>query len=287
MRRMDAQPANPDQLLARLAAAQHGVATTEQLENIGVTRNSVRRRVSSGTLHRLHRGVYAVGHLSIGFEGHWMAAVLASGEGAVLSHRSAAELWAILPRAQGPIHVTVPASSGRRSRRGLIIHRSRTLAPELTAFNAGVRVTTAARTLADLRPALDPELHDRATRKAIDLGLISRSDVNSDTALTGSPLERKFLALCRRHRLPPPVVNARIGRYEVDFLWPEQRLIVETDGFEFHGFREAFERDREKDAYLQARGYRVLRTTDRQVRRDPRKVAKSVRRMLGSAVAAP
>jgi very-short-patch-repair endonuclease len=111
--------------------------------------------------------------------------------------------------------------------------------------------------------------------------------VDSDTALTRSTLERRFLALCRRHRLPQPVVNARIGRYEVDFLWREHHLVVETDGFEHHGTRDAFERDRARDADLQARGYRVLRITHRQVQSQPRKVAKSVRRMLGSALAAP
>jgi very-short-patch-repair endonuclease len=221
-----------------------------------------------------------VGHAAISFEGRCLAAVLALGEGAGLSHRSAAELWGILPRAIGPTHVTLPSDAGREQREGLIIHRSRTLAPELTAFNAGVRVTTPARTLADLRPGLDPELHDRATRKALDLGLISRSEIKSDTALTRSQLERRFLALCRRHRLPKPVVNARVGRYEVDFLWPEVRVVVEADSFEFHGSREAFERDRVKDAYLQARGYRVMRVTHRQLRDEPRSVAGRVRRLL-------
>lgn len=186
-----------------------------------------------------------------------------------------------MPRAQGPIHVTVPSSGGLTKRKGLIVHRSRTLAPEQTSFNAGVRVTIPRRTLADLRPASDADLHDRATRKALDLGLISRAEVESDNALTRSELEKRFLALCRRHRLPQPLVNARIGRYEVDFLWPEHRVIVETDGFEHHGTREAFERDRAKDARLQARGYRVLRVTHRQLRDSPRQVAESIRRLLG------
>jgi very-short-patch-repair endonuclease len=219
------------------------------------------------------------------FEGRCLAAVLACGENAVLSHRSAAELWGFMPRAKGPVHVTVPASSGRRSRPGIIVHRSRHLAPEHSAFHAGVRVTTPRRTLADLRPALDRDLRDRATRKALDLGLISRRDVERETALTRSELERSFLALCRRHRLPKPLVNARIGPYEVDFLWPEQRLVVETDGFEHHGTREAFEQDRARDADLQARGYRVLRTTHRQIRDEARRVADRVRRLLTAPAA--
>lgn len=279
---MRRKSANPDALVARWAAKRHGVVTTGALLAAGLTEAGIRRRVSSGRLHRLHRGVYAVGHPAVPFEGRCLAAVLALGEGAVLSHRSAAELWGFMPRAKGPIHVSVPGHGGRRQRQGLIVHRSRTLAPELTAFKAAVRITTPQRTLADLRPALSPELHDRATRKAIDLGLISRRDAGSDTALTRSHLEREFLALCRRHRLPQPLVNARIGRFEVDFLWPEHRLVVETDGFEHHGDRDAFERDRARDADLQARGYRVLRVTHCQLRHEPRKVAGRIRRLLDS-----
>jgi very-short-patch-repair endonuclease len=188
---------------------------------------------------------------------------------------------------EGPIHVTVPGDSSRKRRAGLIIHRSRTLTPELTAFKTRVRITTPARTLAGLRPGLDAELHDRATRRALDLGLISRASVHRDTALARSRLERRFLALCRRHGLPKPVVNARIGRYEVDFLRREPRVVVEADSFEFHGTREAFERDRAKDADLQARGYRVLRITHRQLLESPRKVARLVKGLLGAALPAP
>jgi very-short-patch-repair endonuclease len=115
---------------------------------------------------------------------------------------------------------------------------------------------------------------------ALDLNLISRSATVPDTALTRSELEKRFLRFCRRHRLPQPAVNARVGRYEVDFLWRQQRVVVETDGFEHHGTRDAFERDRARDADLQARGYRVLRITHRQLRDDGRQVALRVRRLL-------
>ncbi|MBM3666947.1 MAG: DUF559 domain-containing protein [Actinobacteria bacterium] len=284
---MRRKPANPDALVAKWVAERHGVITTAALLEAGLTEPGIRRRVSAGRLHRLHRGVYAVGHAAISFEGRCLAAVLALGGGAVLSHRSAAELWGFMPRAEGPIHVTVPSSRGSRSRPGIIVHRSRHLDSSCTAFNAGVRLTIPQRTLADLRPGLDRELHDRATRKALDLGLISRRDAGSETALTRSKLERGFLALCRRHRLPKPRVNARAGPYEVDFLWPEQRVIVEADGFEFHRSREAFERDRARDAELQARGYRVVRVTHRQLRESPRKVARSVKHLLGAALPAP
>jgi predicted transcriptional regulator of viral defense system len=195
--------ANPDAEMARLASRQHGLVTAGQLvEAAGLDTAAIRRRVLAGRLHRLHRGVYAVGHSAVPFEGRCAAAVLALGEGAVLSHRSAAELWGMVPRAKGPIHVTLPANGGRKSRDGLIIHRSRTLGPGSIAFTAGVRVTTASRTLADLRRGLGNELHQRATRRAIDLGLITRATAGSDAALTRSELERMFLRLVRRHRFP-------------------------------------------------------------------------------------
>ena len=187
-----------------------------------------------------------------------------------------------MPRATGPIHVTLPSDAGRKWRKGLIIHRSRTLGPETTAFIAGVRATTAARTLADLRPGLGQDLHDRATRRALDLGLISRDPAISDTALTRSELERAFLRLLRRHRLPQPAVNVRVGRHEVDFLWRKRRVVVETDGFQHHGSREAFERDRARDAELQSRGYRVLRVTHRQLRDSCGEVARVLRELLRS-----
>ncbi|MCC6418244.1 MAG: type IV toxin-antitoxin system AbiEi family antitoxin domain-containing protein [Gemmataceae bacterium] len=158
--------------MAGVAARQHGVVTTSQLAGIGIGEDSIRRRVAAGGLHRLHRGVYAVGHPAVPFEGRCLAAVLAldpnatgtapadtvpgaaSGAApagtsartaapvAALSHRSAAELWGLMPRAKGPIHVTVATGAGRRQRKGLIVHRSRTLTPGQTALNEGVRVTT-------------------------------------------------------------------------------------------------------------------------------------------------
>jgi predicted transcriptional regulator of viral defense system len=133
---MRGKPANPDPEVADLAASQHGVVTTAQLVAAGIDRAGIRRRVSAGRLHGLHRGVYAVGHSAISFEGRCLAAVLALRDGAVLSHRSAAEMWGMMPRAKGPIHVTVPGDSGRKRRAGLIIHRSRTLTPDQTAFQS-------------------------------------------------------------------------------------------------------------------------------------------------------
>ncbi len=265
---MRSKGANPDAGVALLAARQHGVVTTHQLAGLGLDRAAIRRRVVAGRLHGLHRGVYAVGHAALAFEGRCLAAVLAvdptavSGdrgakhpEGAVLSHRSAAELWGFMQRAIGPIHVTSMADGGRKKRQGLIVHRSRTLGPGSTAFIAGVPLTTPSRTLADLRGGLPQDLHQRATRRALDLRLVTAEDLGPTPDLTRSELERAFLALCRRHRLPQPLVNSRVGPYEVDFLWPDECLIVETDGFTYHRSRAAFERDR-----LETQSYRRVAT---------------------------
>ena len=164
-----------------------------------------------------------------------MAAVLAYGEGATLSHRSAAELWACCPHRCGPVDVTVPGHGGRRKRRGIRLHRSPLLTPAVTTIRNGITVTTPARTLADLRRAC-------ATRDELGSGdppgrgrwdCRSASGRRAPTC-TRSELERRFLRLCRRHRLPTPEVNARIGPFIVDFLWRDRALIVETDGYRFH-----------------------------------------------------
>jgi very-short-patch-repair endonuclease len=204
-----------------------------------------------------------------------------SEEGAVISHQSAAELWGFKARSTGPIHVTLPSAGGRRRRKGIRIHRSRTLGPGCTALIVGVRATTPPRTLRDLKRTLDEDAHRRATRRALDLGLVEPNGAH-DPDLARSELERRFLALCRRHRLPKPEVNARLGRYEVDFLWREQDLIVELDGYEFHRDREAFERDRARDADLQSQGFRVLRFTWRRLTRSRGEVARMVREVLAA-----
>ena len=157
-----------------------------------------------------------------------MAAVLAAGEGAVLSHRSAAELWELVAPAHRAIHVTIPASSGGRSnRRWVRIHRSSLRAGDATA-RSDIPVTTPARTLADLKRSVAAATLRKAIREAefrgLDLG-------QAPTDHTRSELERTFLRLCRRYRLPEPDVNVRLDRFTVDFLWREQRLAVETDGY--------------------------------------------------------
>jgi very-short-patch-repair endonuclease len=262
----------------RSPADSTGVITLTQLIEAGLSPSGVRRRVQSGRLHRIHRGVYAVGHSGLSDKGRWMAAVLACGDGAVLSHRSAAELWELLPPRKGPVHVTVPIPGGRKKRDGIHLHRSPSLPDNAMTCCDGIGVTTPARTLADLRRTVAPALFRRALRQAEYRGL-EIGDVPSDRSR--SELERAFLRICRRHRLPIPEVNVELGRYTVDFLWRRQRLVVETDGYAAHRGRQAFEDDRARELELHALGYRLRRFTDTQVEHQPRAVANAIKGALG------
>jgi very-short-patch-repair endonuclease len=273
--------ANRDELIAAIASKQHGVIDASQLRSAGLTRAAIAKRAGAGRLHRLHRGVYAVGHRNVSFEGRCMAVVLACGECSVVSHRSAAVLWGMLAGGQASIDVTLSSDGGRRKQQGIVIHRSRTLTARIITRRSGIPVTNPARTLRDLRRTVPQPVFRRALRRALDLRLIRSTGV-AEPDLTRSELERLFLRLCDRHRFPQPEVNARIGGHEVDFLWRSQGLIVETDGFRHHGDRAAFESDRARDATLQARGYRVVRFTYRQVK-DHREVAETLRTLLGPA----
>lgn len=209
-----------------------------------------------------------------------MAAVLAHGEGAVLSHRSAAELWRLFAPREGAVDVTVPSSGGRRRRPGIRLHRSPSLPIAATTRLRGIAVTTPARTIADLRRAVTADELRLAIRQAEFLGLDLGNEGGVELDLTRSPLERRFLRMCRRHRLPKPEVNTKIGFREVDFLWRDRRLIVETDGYGSHRGRVAFEDDRAKDVELKLLGYEVVRFTWRQVTDEPKAVATKLRALL-------
>jgi very-short-patch-repair endonuclease len=284
-----------DKRVAAIAARQHGVISVRQLRAAGIDPSAIKRRVAAGRLHRIHRGVYAVGHSRLSNEGRWMAAVLACGEGAVLSDHSAGELWRIVRprgrrlsmaggRAEGsPIDVTVPGHGGRKRQQGISIHRSSTLTTADCTLHDGIPVTTPARTLADLRHLLSPTRFASALREAEFLRLrvgdgAGRS--GSTRQRTRSELEAMFMALVRRHRLPRPEVNVGVDRYEVDFLWRPQQLIVEVDGWESHGTRTAFEEDRARDARLKLLGFDVLRFTWRQVHVEAGTVATTIRSLL-------
>jgi very-short-patch-repair endonuclease/predicted transcriptional regulator of viral defense system len=287
------------EIVARLAGRQHGVVARRQLEAIGLSASAVGRWAAEGRLHRVHRGVYAVGHRVVTVDGRRMAAVLAAGPGAVLSHASAAALWEIRPSAAARIDVSVRSAGGRRKRRGLRIHRAMQLRDDEITEHHGIRVTTPARTLFDLASslprralerALDEaeirDLYDRRELQAVSAAhagergaaaLQRAIDEDADPTLTDSELEELMLALCDEHGLPRPRPRAWVAALRVDFLFAQSRLVVETDGYRYHRTRRAFERDRERDATLARAGYRTLRFTHRQLTRRPAEVAETIR----------
>jgi very-short-patch-repair endonuclease len=248
----------PDQLAAKLAARQHDVIEIGQLLRCGLSRAAVKRRVAAGRMHSIYRGVYTLGSPRLTREGYWMAAVLSVGAGAVLSHQSAAALWKISPTSPSLIHVTVPRPGGRRHRRGIAVHRSTTLARADITIHRGIPVTSFERTLRDLGYGPEP---------------------------TRSDLERLFVKLCRKHRLPTPEFNVKIGPHTVDALWRAERLIVEIDSWAYHRSRAAFEADRARDRDLILRGFNVLRYVDREVAKDPAATAYSLQAHLRDRVA--
>lgn len=275
--RRETAPETPDRRLARLARRQHGVVSVGQVHRLGLTEPAIRRRVRSGRLHRLHRGVYAVGHLALTPRARMLAAVLAAGPGAVLSHRGAATLWGLEPTLKAPIDVTVASRSGRAARQGIRVHRPVSLEASAHTIRDGIPVTAVGRTLDDLARVLPPDRHARLVNRARDLGLV-RGDPFGD--VTRSHLERRFLALCTRHGIRRPVVNGRVGRYEVDFHWRDQRVVVETDGRATHDRDGTFETDRIRDSELVTAGWRVVRFTYARVFDDGPAVGAILRALL-------
>ena len=251
---------------------------------------------SGGGLHRVHRGVYAVGHLSLTRNGRFMAAVLACGEGAALSHISAAVLWNMLSGRGQAVHVTAPK---KRKVRGVVVHWS-PLDGERVRRD-GIVVTTPARTLVDLADVVPRRTLERAFDEAQYLGLDFEEARprhgregsgrlasvlalhRPGTTRTRSELEELFLKLCDDHGIPRPEVNVQIEGFECDFVWREARLVVETDGAAAHGTRRAMERDPARDARLMAAGWRVWRLSYVQVVRRREETAEELRRLLTPA----
>ena len=295
--------------LALLAERQHGIVAAWQLYLLGLSDDQVSHRVKAGWLHRMHRGVYSVGHRRIPPAGHWMAAVLAVARPApgtptaVLSHRSAAALWTLCAEVgEAPVDVTVRGSNPKR-RPGLRLHRTNKLEDDEITRRRGIPCTTAARTLLDLgsvlrrrqlERAIDEAEHKRLCDTAEIEKLLERYRGRPGTALlaqvlgghepgstlTRSELEERFLAVCRNTELPSPQVNAALVGLTVDFLWPHARLVVEVDGRRSHATRRAFQDDRDRDTLLAANGYHVMRFTWWDVTRRPAVVASRVARVL-------
>lgn len=289
-----------DRVLARLAAQQYGVVSHEQLLALGLGAHGITERLGTGRLHRVHRGVYSVGHPVLRREAVWLAAVLACGAGAVLSHRDAAALWELRPDDSAAVDVTVPSQNGRRRRRGLEVHRSARLSSAEITVRHGIPVTTVARTLLDLadvlpRQALKRALDQAEYRRLFDLtALRAVVDANpgrrgalvlrlaqAPPELTRSPLEERFLALVERYGLPRPRVAVDLDGYVADFLWPAEKLIVETDGLRAHGTRAGMEGDRRRDRRLLVAGYRTVRLTPTALASEGASIAAELRAILG------
>jgi very-short-patch-repair endonuclease len=264
--------------LQRLATEQHGILTRSQLLDAGVGPKTVDHWIKTGRLIRLLQGVYALGHRPPSPHAKTMAAVLACGPQAVLSHRSAAQLWGLI-RYPGPIEITART---RRRRPGVIVHESQLTDEDITR-HWGIPTTTAARTLTDLAHTLDPAGLTRAVNAARLNRHLTLDDVparlrNGQTPRpTRSAFEDAFLIFCARHRLPRPEINAIVAGYEVDAYWPAKKLVAELDGEHYH---QDFETDRAKDADLVEAGLRVVRLTWDRLTQQPRREASRFRRLL-------
>jgi len=294
-----------DLVLAELAGRQHGVVARKQLLRLGLSGSAIEHRCSRGTLHRLQRGVYAVGHRSDRRETEWMAAVLGSGSGTVLSHCSAAELWRLRPISRRTIELSTPGST--RARPETRRHLARIPIDEVTV-ERGIPVTTVPRTVFDLASVASVDVVESALRQAEFLRFYDRLSLRhlldrhperrgagvieeclarlaeSPSGRVRSRLEERFVPFLRRHALPLPLLNAWIPLEpkpcEVDCLWREQRQIVELDGWEGHGTRSAFRDDRARDRRLRVAGYGVTRLAWGQLDDEPEEIAADLGALL-------
>jgi hypothetical protein len=296
-----------DRAVADLAGAQHGVVARRQLLALGLGNGAVDHRVECGRLLAIHRGVYTVGHPALSVEGRWMAAVLACGLGAVLSHRSAAALWGMRSTSRTRAEVTV-----RRylhARPGIQCHYSDLPFDEVTTLR-GIPVTTPARTLLDLAAVLDRRRVERAANEAEIRRLADTLSLEDlvvrhprraglatiraileagaiGAAVTRSELEDRFLEFLDGAGLTRPQVNAALRLrerwVEADCLWHPQRLVVELDGHATHRTAAAYEADRRRDRALSAAGWRVVRVTWRQLHGEPEALAADLRTLLARA----
>jgi very-short-patch-repair endonuclease len=296
---MRPQSASGDVQVAVLATRQHGVVAHHQLREIGMSAEAIKRRVAGGRLHPVHRGVYAVGHERLSANGILIAAVLACGPGAVLSHWHAAALWGLHRTARARIDVT---TTTRASPRGITVHHVRRLdGGDVTVIDA-IPVTSLPRTLLDFAEVapmrqLERAIDEAERRRLFDLAaiqsLVARSPgrrglkpLNSvltnsaEPPATRSEFEQRFKEFCDDAGLRQPAFNTAVLGHEVDAHWPGTELVVELDSWTHHGGRNAFEADRERDMALQAARYRVVRVTWRKLTREPGKLARQLRAIL-------
>jgi hypothetical protein len=299
-----------DLAVAALAERQHGVVSWVQLARLGMRRNGLYARVAAGRLHRLHRGVYGVvGPRLLRIEGHWLAAVLALGDGAALSHRSAAALWDLMPATARASDVTVGRNV--KPRAGIRLHRVRSLPDEHITIRNAVPCTTVARTIVDLAGVVPPRRLERALGQAEALRLYDRKAIEAvlasnprrpgsrtlrtlvggrdpSTTLTRSSMEERFLALCDRTGLPRPECNLPFTLPDgteivIDAFWSSAALAVELDSRGFHSSWRAQVQDRRRDAQLVLAGLKPLRFTEGDLTSGANTTIALLRQLLGNA----
>ena len=291
-----------DRRIAALAKRQHGYVRRVQLLALELGAEAIRYRAKSGRLIRVFEGVYAVGHLPALPHDRAYGALLACGPKSVLSHGSAATLYGIYRRWDMPFEVTVPT---KRRRRGIRIHRAK-LARRDTSMEEGIRVTSPARTLLDMAPRLTDKQRRRAFNKLrLSHNLTEeqlrdvlerfprhpgaqrlRALAGMHRGATRSGLEDKLADFCERWGLPEPRINEKINGREVDAYFPNERLIVEIDGYDVHSGRVSFEDDRDRDAEMLALDLPTVRVTEERMDNDPEREAERLRRILANRGAA-
>lgn len=286
--------------LAELAARQHGVVSSRQLTALGYSRDATSYATRSGRLHRLHRGVYAVGHDLLTWEGRCLAAVLSCAPHALASHLSAAWLWGLLASRPGTLHVTAPTR--RHPKPKLRLHYAR-LMDEDRAVCDGIPVTSVPRTLLDYAATATDARLERALERSEERNLFDLRAVDEllaragnrpgagrlrraliiyrdEPAFTRSKLEDRFRDLVRRSDLPMPSANFWAGEYEIDAYWPKERFAVELDVYETHGSRSAFESDRQRREDLKLAGIETIQITGPRLDREPTKVIERIAALL-------
>jgi very-short-patch-repair endonuclease len=292
-----------DRRVLRLSRRQNGNVTRQQLRQAGLTPAAIKARMARGYLVPMYRGVYAAGDPELVPLAWEAAAVLSLGAGAALSHRSAAAVWSFAEPARGAIDVTV-AGRKPRPRPRVRVHRVVQLAPEDFRSKSNIAITAPARTVIDYAVSATAReleraiaearvlrlLTDRALRRALSrappnhpgaVAVRALLDRQADPRFTRSEGEREMLSLIRAAKLPEPEVNARLNGLEVDFLWRAERLVLEVDGYGFHGHRGAFETDRERSQILAATSIRVSRATWRQLVDEPFAVIARLAQAIG------
>jgi hypothetical protein len=294
---MSLQDATVEEVLARIARSQHGLVTRKQLLDAGVSSDEIRWRLREGSLIRVHRGVYRVGHKAPSIEARYLAAVLACGEGAVLSGQAAAYLWGLIKGTAPPPEVTAPK---RRKVRGVRTRHARRGEIEATSWR-GIPITTVPRTLVDLSSLLQLEdlaracheagvLH-RTTPRQVEKILTKRPNtpgakelrrvMRGDVHVTLSRLERKFVQRLKENALDLPITNKSADGRRVDCRWPEHKLTVELDSYRFHNSRHAWEQDRRREREAHARGDDFRRYTPYDVFDAPEQMLAELRGLLG------